>query len=269
MTRTVRQYWPAFNGRAVLNMNWDIIDFDSTVLVTASEYALDLNHPVRSPRFVGGADVTVHNVSPHGPPYDPNHGVTFVVTVDWGTPLNIVTDITVIDKPVVVQNFPLVWRRLAFTMQRQQQTNWCWAAVAASTAVFYNAATTWTQCGVANSLLSFSDCCGRGGPGHCNVGAKVTGALSAVGHFDSWQNGTLTYAQIAAQIDANRPPAIRIVWSGGGAHFISVIGYLAESSSEFVAVDDPFFGPSDISVAALTSSYQTTGSWVESTRTKS
>ena len=46
---------------------------------------------------MGSASVTVSNISPHGPPYDANHGVTFVVTVDWGSPLDIVTDITVLD----------------------------------------------------------------------------------------------------------------------------------------------------------------------------
>ncbi|MFB7648345.1 hypothetical protein ACFC1G_27810, partial [Streptomyces sp. NPDC056085] len=53
------------------------------------------------PRFIGAATVTVENISPHSPPYDPNHGVTFVVNVDWGSPLHIVTDITVLDGPPV------------------------------------------------------------------------------------------------------------------------------------------------------------------------
>jgi hypothetical protein len=39
----------------------------------------------------------VSNVAPHGPPWDPNHGVTFVVNVDWDGPLHVVTDITVLD----------------------------------------------------------------------------------------------------------------------------------------------------------------------------
>jgi hypothetical protein len=43
----------------------------------------------------------VENISPHSPPFDPNHGVTFVVDVDWGSPLHVVTDITVLDQPPV------------------------------------------------------------------------------------------------------------------------------------------------------------------------
>jgi len=57
------------------------------VLVSASQYRpndADLHH---SPRFVGDATIRVRNISPHGPPFDPNHGVSFVVTVDWDSPL--------------------------------------------------------------------------------------------------------------------------------------------------------------------------------------
>jgi hypothetical protein len=35
--------------------------------------------------------------SPHGPPFDPNRGVTFVVNVAWGSPLNICTDVTLLE----------------------------------------------------------------------------------------------------------------------------------------------------------------------------
>lgn len=32
-----------------------------------------------------------------GHPSDPNHGVTFTLEVDWGSPLNVCTDIEVLD----------------------------------------------------------------------------------------------------------------------------------------------------------------------------
>ena len=117
---TCRQYWWNLNGRCRLNFNWDAIDHDSVVLISASEYRPDGGDPSHSPRFVGDARIRVLNVSPHSPPFDPNHGVTFVVNVDWGSPLHVVTDITVLDaKPV-----DTLWNGnlLAFTMQHQQQT---------------------------------------------------------------------------------------------------------------------------------------------------
>lgn len=98
---TCRQYWWNLNGRCTLNFNWDAIDHDSVVLISASEYRPDGGDSSQSPRFVGDAIIRVLNVSPHSPPFDPNHGVTFVVEVDWGSPLHVVTDITVLDdKPV-------------------------------------------------------------------------------------------------------------------------------------------------------------------------
>jgi len=260
MTQTVRQYWRNLQGRVVLNFNWGAIDHDSTVVITASEYSLDIAKPTASPRFVGAANVTVHNISPHSPPYDPNHGVTFVVTVDWPAPLDIVTDITVLDKPWLSQGFPLVWRRLAFTMQHQQQTNWCWAATAASVASFYDAATRWSQCRVAGTNTGFSDCCGGGASGHCNVASVLTTPLTIVGHLASWQSGSVAFGTVRSQIDANTPVCLRIGWSGGGGHFIAIDGYL-QGSTRFVSVDDPWYGPSDVAVTTLGGTYQGSGSW--------
>lgn len=97
MAKTIRHHWTGLKGRVPLNFNWDAIDHDSVVLVTASEYALNRAAPETSQRFVGAASIWVANITPHGPPYDNNHGVTFVVHVDWGAPLNVVTDITVLD----------------------------------------------------------------------------------------------------------------------------------------------------------------------------
>jgi hypothetical protein len=38
MPQTVRQFWTNMMGRNVLNFNWDAIDHDSVVLISASEY---------------------------------------------------------------------------------------------------------------------------------------------------------------------------------------------------------------------------------------
>ncbi len=100
MPQTIRKYWAPFKGRETLNFNWPIINHDSVVLITASEYAV-ATPPSDEHRFIGSASITVENIAPHGPPFDPNHGVTFVVNVDWGTPLPVVTDITVLDAPPI------------------------------------------------------------------------------------------------------------------------------------------------------------------------
>ena len=95
---SARVFWQMNPGRNVVNLNWDAISADSVVMVSASEYTANSQQlPDGSDqRFIGAADVTVSNVTPHGPPFDPNHGVTFVVEVGWNSPLTICTDIAVI-----------------------------------------------------------------------------------------------------------------------------------------------------------------------------
>ena len=226
--------------------------------VAAAEWREDPGSAATSPRFVGAANVTARNVVPHGPPHDPNHGVTFVVTVDWPTPLNIVTDIVLVDgAPVSVQHPPLNWVRLAFAMQNQQQSNWCWCATTVSVANFYGDAL--MQCAFANTHLSRMDCCGAGAAGPCNVTSDLVTPLRRVGHLASWRTGAPSFNDIRTEIDAGRPLTIRIQWAGGGGHFAAAVGYLVGSTT-WVAVDDPAFGPSDILLNTLTTAYQTTGS---------
>jgi hypothetical protein len=86
-------------GRNRLNFNWPIINHDSVVLITAAEFSPAA--PSDEHRFIGAAPITVEAIAPHGPPFDPNHGVTFMVNIDWGSPITIATDITVLDDPPV------------------------------------------------------------------------------------------------------------------------------------------------------------------------
>ena len=101
MAESIRHYWWGLRGRVVLNYNWDRIQHDSVVLISASEarWDRDSRTPWDAQRFVGAASLTVCTVAPAGRPYDPNHGVTFVVNVDFPTPLYIATDIVVLDPP--------------------------------------------------------------------------------------------------------------------------------------------------------------------------
>jgi hypothetical protein len=154
-----------------------------------------------------------------------------------------------------------LWDRLAFTMQPQQQANWCWAAVSTSVSHYYDTGSAWTQCLVANDQLGRNDCCGGGASGPCNVYGFLDQALQTVGCFVSIQGGTSTFATIDGEIAAGRPVGIRVAWNGGGAHFLAIIG-TREWSPTYVAVDDPIFGKSDHTWDDLRTSYQADGdSW--------
>jgi hypothetical protein len=95
---TIRIFWRMNPGRNVVNLNWPALSADSVVSVQASEYAAGTQQlpDTTEQRFIGSADVTVENVTPHGPPFDPNRGVTFVVNVAWNSPLNICTDVSLL-----------------------------------------------------------------------------------------------------------------------------------------------------------------------------
>jgi hypothetical protein len=153
-----------------------------------------------------------------------------------------------------------LWDRLDFQMQHQQQSNWCWAAVSTSVALYYDAASTWTQCTVANGELSRTDCCGTGASTSCNVYGYLNTALTRVGHLDRMDSSVASFQAVDDEIDAGRPIGIRVAWSGGGAHFLAVIGYL-EDDTNYVAVDDPIYGKSDLTYDTLKTSYQGSGSW--------
>ncbi|WP_020601833.1 hypothetical protein [Spirosoma spitsbergense] len=95
---TIRIFWRMNPGRNVVNLNWAALSADSAVAIQASEYVAGSQQlpDGTEQRFIGAASITVDNITPHGPPYDTNRGVTFVVNVAWSSQLNICTDITLL-----------------------------------------------------------------------------------------------------------------------------------------------------------------------------
>lgn len=96
MAITIRMYLRGRRGRCLENYRARTITSRSVVHISVSE-ATDLEPRTFTPvfsRFVGAANISVHNVSPS------DGRVDFVVMVNWNRPLNIVTDITIMDDPV-------------------------------------------------------------------------------------------------------------------------------------------------------------------------
>jgi hypothetical protein len=160
--------------------------------------------------------------------------------------------------------FSLGWARLNFIMQNQQQTNWCWAATSVSVSRFFNPNGTWTQCSLVNAELGRSDCCMQGASSNCNRAWYLDNALSRTGNLQSTSSGSASITEIAGQINANRPICVRIGWSGGGGHFLAIDGY--NSAISMVAVDDPWYGASDVVLSVFQTAYQGSGSWTTTYR---
>jgi hypothetical protein len=154
------------------------------------------------------------------------------------------------------------WKRLSFSMQRQQQTQWCWAATSVSVALFYDRTSGWTQCGMVEAELGQKGCCNDGGSAQCNRPHVLDAPLSRANVLaPPKRTGSVSYSDIRGEIDAGRPVAWRIAWRGGGGHFAVIEGYQVQGG-RWVAIDDPWYGASDVEVPTLTGGkYQQTGSW--------
>lgn len=161
------------------------------------------------------------------------------------------------------------WRRLAFTMQHQQQTQWCWAAVSTSVSLYYDTSSTWTQCTVVNAELGQTTCCQNGSTSACNQPWYLDLALQRTGNLDAFAGGTTSFADLRTEIDAGQPLGARIGWSGGGGHFAVIEGYKPGPGDQRVAIDDPWYGASDLTYNTFATSYQGSGSWTHSYTTES
>ena len=150
-------------------------------------------------------------------------------------------------------------RDLNLVMQHSGQTEWCWAAVSTSVALFYSAKSAWTQCTLVNQGLAQQACCTEGTSVACNQPFKLSSALDIVEHLASDFGGPLTFAAIAAQIDGGFPVGVCIDWTGGGGHFVTIDGY--DPNGEMIDVEDPLFGHSHVPLASFPARYQGGGTW--------
>jgi hypothetical protein len=155
-------------------------------------------------------------------------------------------------------------------MERQEQTNWCWAAVAASLHNFLNTAGAVSQGQVATPVLRDEgqipagvDCSAT--PGLCNYPAALHHALTVTGNLED--NGFLKkkhlgFSSIVSWVNADLPVGARIVWASGGAHFVVVDGYRQlASGARQVHVQDPLGEPSFQDYNDFVADYPPDGSW--------
>jgi hypothetical protein len=156
---------------------------------------------------------------------------------------------------------------LAFTMQPQQQTEWCWAAVSVSVNLYYHPASGQTQCAVANIAMGQSTCCQDGSTPQCNQPWFLDQALSIVGDLKAWSPGKVPFTTVKSEINDCRPLCLRIGWNGGGGHFVAVYGF--SNTNNRLNVGDPWYGNSVVKYALFPGNYQGGGTWTDSYTTTS
>lgn len=146
-----------------------------------------------------------------------------------------------------------------FTMQRQSQPNWCWAAVSTSVSHYYVGNSPWTQCKVADAQLGKTTCCSA--PGPCNVYGYLDRALQTVGCYAGMTASAIPYNAVETQMSLKRPLGMRVAWSGGGAHFIAAHGTSIVGNQQMMAVSDSIYGDSLYRYGSL---YRGSGTWTHS-----
>jgi hypothetical protein len=98
MARSIRILYQGVQGRVRRNFNWPPITEKSAVVITAAEWApaggifgLTVGRP-----NLGDANVYVTNIGPHNPEGG-SGGVEFHLHADFGSPLNVIVTISVLE----------------------------------------------------------------------------------------------------------------------------------------------------------------------------
>jgi hypothetical protein len=103
MAQSIRVLYRGQHGLKIRkNFNWPPINLDSAVIITAAEFTPHFGGLGGGPKTLGRpnlglAPVYVSNIGPHGVPGGEAGGVEFFLNVDWGSPLDVIVTITVLE----------------------------------------------------------------------------------------------------------------------------------------------------------------------------
>jgi hypothetical protein len=214
------------------------------------------------------ADGNLVLTGPGGPVWDtrtPGHPGARLVLQDDGNAVVYAVD----GRPLWSTGTAERRRDLGFQMQEQLQSNWCWSAVSTSVSHYYNPASAWSQCSVANAELGETACCADGSTAACNRDWYLEKALARVGNLDGWNSVPAPLRDIEHEVNAGRPLGVRIGWKGGGGHFVVLAGYDDPGTGPgFLRVEDSIYGKSRMPYSAFRNTYQGSGEWTHTYRTR-
>ncbi|SES12461.1 papain-like cysteine protease family protein [Actinokineospora terrae] len=124
----------------------------------------------------------------------------------------------------------------AFTMQAQQQTNWCWAASGTSIAASHGVNVSQNNfCALAKNRSTGTQC-----PNDQADLAQVRNGFSRLGFSSpgSYVYNTISYSAVQSQLNAAQPIETRILWKSGGGHMHVLYGF--DSAKSWVYWGDPW-----------------------------
>jgi hypothetical protein len=143
-----------------------------------------------------------------------------------------------------------MWKRLrteaekgdafSFDIQRQEESNWCWAAVSATVLSYYDNDTDWTQCDIATAVLKVDACTGDRSAPHINKQTELDKALRVVGCLKRMTDKKVPEKVVFQEIAQRRPVCVRIGWTGEGGHFVVIRGwFIGMEGAVWYIVEDP------------------------------
>jgi hypothetical protein len=139
-----------------------------------------------------------------------------------------------------IRKFSAAGKSVKFPIQRQEQTNWCWAAVSATVVHYFNAETSWSQCDIVSDCLGEDACDTDASSPTINKAWYLDEALRVVGCLRQMKDRKVSYETVSTEISARRPLGIRLQWRGGGGHFVVIRGWFkGDDDSMWYIVEDP------------------------------
>lgn len=148
-----------------------------------------------------------------------------------------------------------------FTIQPQEESEWCWAAVAVSIDKYFNPGSPLTQCEIASRVIGH-DCCNNGIS--CNDAETLIQALRAINRWKRTVNGPVPFQLVKQELDAGRPVCARIKWKDGYAHFVVLVGYeVLSSGAVHVDIADPWNPSTTVDFDHFATAYFGDGTWAD------
>jgi hypothetical protein len=155
---------------------------------------------------------------------------------------------------------------MAYPMEQQQETDWCWDAVAVSVQRYFDPSSNLTQETFAEEVFDVTT------PAQANQPFYLQNALAGLGKLSENPQGVLSFEDIQQQLDANLPVCVHIAWNEGGSHYVVITGYQVSPGGDAqVYVSDPIFQNSNRTIwdyQAFVSPYSPSytnadGTWVD------
>jgi hypothetical protein len=162
-----------------------------------------------------------------------------------------------IDSDVALPNLPGVKDQVADVLVSQEQSNWCSLAGTEMVAAYSQVAL--SQCSLANVNTGRSDCCTNASSASsltkCNKTAWWMLTSNGFSETDLWGPSALSFAQLQAEVDANRPVIFAWAWTGGGGHTMVLINaWVSGSGQQWVTINNPSGVQTDMLYTAWVSS---------------